>query len=66
MFIKPGAPRLLLEGERQKFLSEEWPRISATIERLGLKVAELLNGQTAQPSSDPAASKTSKTPEEKG
>jgi len=56
----------LLEGERQKFLSEEWPRISATIERLGLKVAELLNGQTAQPSSDPAASKTSKTPEEKG
>jgi len=66
MFIKPGAPSLLLEGERQKFLSEEWPRISATIERLGLKAAELLNGQTGQSSSDPAASKTSKTPEEKG
>jgi GntR family transcriptional regulator len=63
MFIKPDAPRLLLEGERQKFLSEEWPRISATIERLGLKAAELLNGQTGQPSSDAAASKT---PKEKG
>jgi GntR family transcriptional regulator len=35
---------LLLQGERQKFLDEEWPRISATIQRLGLKAEELLNG----------------------
>lgn len=42
MFIKPGARDLLLAGERQKFLDEEWPRISATIQRLGLTAEELL------------------------
>ena len=42
MFIKDGARSLLLEGERQKFLSEEWPRIAANIQRLGLRVEELL------------------------
>src|ERR687891_465390 len=31
MFIKPGAHKLLLDGERQKFLAEHWPRIQATI-----------------------------------
>ena len=44
MFVKEGARRQLLQGERQKFLEEEWPRIHATIERLGLKPEELLNG----------------------
>jgi GntR family transcriptional regulator len=42
MFIKPGARNLLLEGERQKFLSEHWPRVFATIQRLGLTAEELL------------------------
>jgi GntR family transcriptional regulator len=42
MFIKPGARDLLLQGERQKFLSEEWPRVFATIQRLGLNPEELL------------------------
>jgi GntR family transcriptional regulator len=46
MFVKEGARKLLLKGERQKFLAEEWPRISATIQRLGLKAEELLDGQT--------------------
>ncbi len=31
MFVKAGARKLLLQGERQKFLTEEWPRIAATI-----------------------------------
>src|SRR6184192_3993555 len=44
MFINSGARTLLLEGERRKFLEEEWPRISRTIERLGLAAEELLNG----------------------
>ena len=44
MFINAGARKLLLKGERQKFLAEDWPRIQATIERLGLKAEELLNG----------------------
>jgi GntR family transcriptional regulator len=44
MFVKDGARQLLLQGERQKFLTEEWPRVSATIQRLGLNAEELLNG----------------------
>jgi len=48
MFVKAGARSLLLKGERQKFLAEEWPRISATIQRLGLDAEELLkNGRPA-------------------
>ena len=61
MFINVGARKLLLEGERKKFLSEEWPRISATIERLGLEAEELLNGtkkQQAEPRPKPNESKT--------
>jgi len=44
MFVKAGARGLLLQSERQKFLAEEWPRVSATIQRLGLKPEELLDG----------------------
>ena len=36
MYINTGARDLLLSGERQKFLSEQWPEIFATIQRLGL------------------------------
>jgi GntR family transcriptional regulator len=43
MFIKAGARNLLLQGERQKFLADEWPRIHATIQRLGLTPEELLD-----------------------
>src|SRR5574337_1189477 len=42
MFVKSGARSLLLQGERQKFLAEEWPRIRETIQRLGLTEKELL------------------------
>ena len=41
MFVRQGARSLLLAGEREKFLSEEWPRVAATIERLGLTIKEL-------------------------
>lgn len=47
MFIKPGARNLLLEGEREKFLAEEWPRVQATIRRLGLTAEELLESAPA-------------------
>ena len=42
MFINAGARNLLLKGERQKFLAEQWPAIQATIQRLGLTPQELL------------------------
>ena len=44
MFINAGARELLLQAERQRFLGDEWPRVQATIQRLGLKPEELLNG----------------------
>lgn len=43
MFVKSGARKLLLRAEREKFLSEEWPRVYATIQRLGLSAEELLS-----------------------
>jgi GntR family transcriptional regulator len=52
MFVNEGARGLLLRGEREKFLAEEWPRVSATIQRLGLKAEELLNGNGTQAASN--------------
>jgi len=60
MFINAGARSLLLQGERQKFLGEEWPRISATIQRLGLKAEELLNGGATRRASPATGLKTKK------
>ena len=71
MFINAGARNLLLQGERQKFLAEEWPRVQATIQRLGLKAEELLNGTGKRRSSsddaklDAAKSKAETKHEEK-
>src|SRR5260221_10936145 len=42
MFVKTGARDLLMLGESQRFLADEWPRVFATIQRLGLKPKELL------------------------
>ena len=49
MFINAGARALLLQGERQKFLEEQWPRIHATIQRLGLTARELLAAVPGEP-----------------
>jgi GntR family transcriptional regulator len=51
MFINAGARELLLNAERERFLSEEWPRIYATIQRLGLNPKELLNDGTKRTTS---------------
>ena len=55
MFVNAGARELLLQAERQKFLAEQWPRIHATIQRLGLTAKELM--ESASASADAAASK---------
>ena len=34
---------------RQRFLDEEWPKVYATIQRLGLSPADLLQGGAAAP-----------------
>jgi len=43
MFVRNGARDRLLKVERRKFLAEEWPRIQAAIQRLGLTREELLD-----------------------
>src|SRR5579862_472913 len=48
MFINAGARAQLLQGERQKFLADEWPRIKANIQRLGLDAEELLTGKNGE------------------
>jgi GntR family transcriptional regulator len=55
MFINAGAHGRLLQREREKFLAEQWPRVCATMQRLGLKPRELLA----------AAARTSDTAEER-
>jgi GntR family transcriptional regulator len=63
MFVNAGARSLLLKGERQKFLEEEWPRVNATIERLGLNAEELLNGSAKRASKAPVQDKEKKEKE---
>ncbi len=43
MFVNAGALALLTKGERERFLSDEWPKVVATIQRLGLSLDELLD-----------------------
>jgi GntR family transcriptional regulator len=68
MFINEGARGLLMQGERQKFLADEWPRIHATIQRLGLTPKELLDAaverRTSADQTTPADSKLNTAKEE--
>jgi len=41
MFVRDGAAKVLLQGERERFLDEEWPRVRETIDRLGLSLEDL-------------------------
>ena len=49
MFVRTGAREQLLLHERQRFLNEEWPGVLATLQRLGLKAEDLLNGAAGAP-----------------
>jgi GntR family transcriptional regulator len=50
MFVSIGASKALMKDERQRFLEEEWPKVFATIQRLGLSPADLLRNGVAAPS----------------
>jgi GntR family transcriptional regulator len=53
MFVAPGAGEALMKDERQRFLEQEWPRIRATIQRLGLPAADLLNMEVQESTTPP-------------
>src|SRR3954452_5544239 len=46
MYVSSGVRNLLLQAERAKFLAEQWPRIAATIKRLGVNTGDLLDGDS--------------------
>jgi GntR family transcriptional regulator len=47
MYVNEGAPEKLLASERERFLREEWPAVVERINRLGLKMDELMKSATA-------------------
>lgn len=47
MYVVEGARQNLLKEERARFLSQEWPKVQETIERLGLNTQQLLSGSIA-------------------
>jgi GntR family transcriptional regulator len=49
MFVSEGARSALMKDERARFLEEEWPRVYATIQRLGLSASDLLKNGAPQP-----------------
>ena len=53
MFVRNGARDRLLKVERRKFLAEEWPRIQAVIQRLGLTREELLDATPPNAAASP-------------
>ena len=67
MYVNAGARTLLLRGERQKFLAEEWPRVARTIQRLGLTPEELLQAAAREPAAATASTEpAAKRPRDKG
>ena len=47
MYVLGGARERLLKDERERFVTEQWPEIAATIERLGLTLTELMKVDAA-------------------
>lgn len=41
MFVREGARSRLLASERERFINEEWPRLAARLEQLGLSIEDL-------------------------
>lgn len=42
MYVTEGAPEKLLASERERFLRDEWPAVVERIQRLGLRMDELM------------------------
>ncbi len=54
MYVSKGARQLLMAGERDRFLYDEWPRILAVIHRLGFSAEELFAREPAATHPAPA------------
>jgi GntR family transcriptional regulator len=47
LFVAQGARARLRESERKRFVDEEWPLVRERMERLGLKIEDLLERERA-------------------
>ena len=47
LFVAPGARTRLRDSERNQFIKNEWPEISARMTQLGIDPAHLLSGELA-------------------
>ena len=57
MFVAPGAGSALMTDERARFLEQEWPRVQATIQRLGLSITDLMDRESG-PATPPLPTRT--------
>ena len=64
MFVTAGARKALLKDERQRFLEDEWPKIYATIQRLGLTQDELQRAAAVTPAVPWPAANTAAPPQD--
>jgi len=57
MYVSDGARRMLMAGERERFLKDSWPQVLAVINRLGFTAEELFAQTPAatHPASPPRA-----------
>jgi GntR family transcriptional regulator len=62
MFVSAGARKALMKDERQRFLEDEWPKVYATIQRLGLSAQELLRTSAAPAPTFPGTSSSGTGP----
>ena len=65
MFVSLGARKALMKDERQRFLEDEWPKIYAIIQRLGLSPEELQRAGAEAPRAPWPAANTAAAPGEK-
>jgi GntR family transcriptional regulator len=49
MYVSAGAAAALRTDERRRFLDSDWPKVRATIARLGLSVEQLLQAPSSPP-----------------
>jgi len=64
--VADGARRALMKDERQRFLEEEWPRVHAMIQRLGLTLEELAAVPPAPPTGPRPAGAPAADPDRAG
>jgi GntR family transcriptional regulator len=62
MYVSPGARKALMKDERARFLEDEWPKIHATIQRLGLSQDDLQRAGANAPATPWPAANSPATP----